>query len=273
MTPHLRDRPRRTAVFSDIHGNLPALEAVLAHARQAGCEAIVNLGDIASGPLWPRETIDFLRQFSWPTLAGNHERQVLTQAPERMGASDAFAAGELGPPQRAWLQALPPTAWLDDEVFLCHGTPDSDLMYWLESVTADFGQDESRGTRAASLQEAQQRLGNGPATGAALVLCGHTHRPRLVQLERGPLVMNPGSVGLQAYDDTHPHPHHMENGTPHARYAVVERGERGWHVEHHAVAYAWEQAARRAAANGRPDWADALRTGRVGRTEPPARPA
>lgn len=265
--------PLRIAVLTDIHGNLPALQAVLAHVQREGCDATVNLGDIASGPLWPRETIDFLRQFRWPTLAGNHERQVLTQPPERMGPSDAFAAGELGHPQRQWLGALPPTAWLDDEVFLCHGTPDSDLVYWLDSVTADFGQGGSRGVRAATKQEAQQRLGTGPATRAALVLCGHTHRPRTMQLGSGPLVVNPGSVGLQAYDDDHPHLHHMENGSPHARYALVERSPQGWHVEHRAVAYDWEQAAQRAEANGRPDWADALRTGRMGRTATAARTA
>jgi predicted phosphodiesterase len=251
----------RIAVLTDIHGNLPALQAVLAHVQRVGCDATVNLGDIASGPLWPRETIDFLRQFR------------CTQAPERMGASDAFAAGELGAPQRDWLSALPPTAWLDDEVFLCHGTPDSDLVYWLDSVTADFGQGASRGVRAATPQEAQQRLGTGPATRAALVLCGHTHKPRMVQMAGGPLVVNAGSVGLQAYDDTHPHLHHMENGTPHARYALVERSPQGWQVEHRAVVYDWEQAAQRAEANGRPDWANALRTGRMGRTATQARPA
>jgi len=259
--------PMRIAVLTDIHGNLPALQAVLAHAQRAGCDATVNLGDIASGPLWPRETIDFLMQFRWPTLAGNHERQVLTQAPESMGASDAFAARELGPLQRDWLRALPPTAWLDDEVFLCHGTPDSDLVYWLGSVTVDFGRGASRGLRAAMPQEVRQRLGTGRATQATLALCGHTHVPHMVQVEGGPLVVNPGSVGLQAYDDVHPQPHHVENGTPHARYALVERCAQGWQVQHCAVAYDWEHAAQRAEANGRPDWADALRTGRVGRTE------
>ena len=146
-------------------------------------------------------------------------------------------------------------------------------MYWLDSVTADFGQGGSRGMRAATKQEARQRLGTGPATRAALALCGHTHMPRTMQLIGGPLVVNPGSVGLQAYDDDHPHLHHMESDSPHARYALVERSPQGWQVEHRAVTYDWEQAAQRAEANGRPDWADALRTGRMGRTAFPARTA
>jgi hypothetical protein len=88
-----------------------------------------------------------------------------------------------------------------------------------------------------------------------------------LQLAPGRLVLNPGSVGLQAYDDAHPHPHVIENGSPHARWALAERASHGWRVELHAVAYDWEAAARRAEANRRPDWADALRTGYVGRFE------
>ena len=69
------------AVFSDIHGNLPALEACHADAVARGCTAFLNLGDIVSGPLWPRETADWLMRQDWPTIAGNHERQLLSDDP------------------------------------------------------------------------------------------------------------------------------------------------------------------------------------------------
>src|SRR5690606_18348630 len=71
-------RMTRIAVLSDIHGNLPALEAVVADAEARGCTAFANLGDILSGPLWPFETAEYLMARQWPTIAGNHERQVLT---------------------------------------------------------------------------------------------------------------------------------------------------------------------------------------------------
>ena len=74
--------------------------------------------------------------------------------------------------------------------------------------------------------------------------------------------MNPGSVGLQAYTDDLPEPHVMEAGSPHARYAIVERRETGWRVEHLEIAYDAESAARAAERNHRPDWAWRLRTGR-----------
>ena len=86
----------RIALVSDIHGNLPALEAVIAEIADAGADLVVNLGDIVSGPLWPQETARRLMALGWPTIAGNHERQVLTQPAARMGASDAFAAAALG---------------------------------------------------------------------------------------------------------------------------------------------------------------------------------
>jgi predicted phosphodiesterase len=247
----------RWAVVSDIHGNLPALQAVVADAAaRGGVDGWLNLGDIVSGPLWPAETADWLMARGWPAIAGNHERQLLTLPRERLGASDRHAAERLAPAQRAWLAALPATMWPAPGLLCVHGTPASDLEYLLETVTP-------AGLRAAAAEEVAARLGE---VAAELVLCGHSHLPREVRL--GLLrVVNPGSVGLPAYDDDHPWPHVVENGTPQARYALVGHGSTGWTVELRAVDYDWPAAARRAEDHGRGDWADALRSGRVGRRE------
>jgi hypothetical protein len=84
-----------------------------------------------------------------------------------------------------------------------------------------------------------------------------------VQLDDGRLIVNPGSVGLQAYSSSHPTSHVAETGSPHARYAIVEKRASGWLAELIAVPYDWHRAARDAEANGRMDWGQALRTGRV----------
>jgi len=253
----------RWAVVSDIHGNLPALEAVMADFSALGVDAVLNLGDILSGPLWPVETADRLMPLAWPTLGGNHERQVL-QPIERMGASDRYAAERLNETHRAWIAGLPGTHWAAEDLFCCHGTPASDLSYFLETVTPDLGIAGSPGVRPATPQEAMARAGE---VRAALILCGHTHLARDMPLPDGRRVVNPGSVGLPAYDDDHPHPHRNEAGSPHARYALIERSAHGWQVELRRVHYDWEAAARQAEANGRGDWADALRSGQVGRLE------
>ena len=253
----------RWAILSDIHGNLPALEAVLGVIAAEGIEQVVQLGDALSGPLWPAETGDRLLTLGCPAIAGNHERQVLGLPLERMGASDRHAAERLSDAQRAWMRACPAALWLDDDIFCCHGTPDSDLVYLMETVTPDFGLHGSAGIRAATAVELGERLG---ATRAPVVLCGHSHVPRVAQVGAS-LVVNPGSVGLPAYDDDHLHRHHVENGSPHARWAVLERGPGGFAVALRATPYDQEMAARQAEANLRGDWADALRTGRVGRTE------
>ncbi|MCW4460280.1 metallophosphatase family protein [Sphingomonas sp. BT-65] len=235
------------AVLSDIHGNLPALEAVITDARDAGATSFVNLGDSLSGPLWPVETADLLMREGWPTIAGNHERQVLTHSLERMGASDRFASERLSAAQLAWLAAQPPVLALTDDIFLCHGSPRSDLEPLLHTV-------EPAGIREATGAEIAERLGD---TAAALTLCGHTHLPRVMKLPDGRTVANPGSVGLQAFHDDHPLPYVVENGDPLTRYALV----RGAEVELRAVAYDHQAAAAKAAREDRDDWAVALRTG------------
>jgi predicted phosphodiesterase len=257
----------RIAALSDIHGNLPALEAVLAELAGERIDLVVNLGDILAGPLWPRETAALLMQLGWPTIAGNHERQMLAARGERApSASDAFAAQAITADQRAWLAALPAGALLED-VQLTHGSPRSDLENLLETVIGGA----HPGIRAATRGEVAERLGHGPGhrSGhglAPLVLCGHSHVPRLLSLD-GTLIVNPGSVGLPAYDHDQPHEHVVETGSPHARWAIVERRAGRWQAQLRATAYDWEAAAARAEANGRGDWADALATGFVGRTE------
>jgi predicted phosphodiesterase len=258
------------AAISDIHGNLPALDAVLADIAAQRVSAIVNLGDILSGPLWAADTADRLMSLDLPTIAGNHERQLLTHARDAMSASDAHARDELLPHHRAWLSMLPPTLALDDQIFCCHGTPTSDLVYFLETTQPGFEAPGrgANGVRAATLSEATERAGDTLAGVAhGLILCGHTHVPRLRRLADGRLIVNPGSVGLQGFDDDHGHRHVIETGAPHARYALLERGADGWRVTLRAVAYDWESAAQRAAREGRPDWAHTLRTGFVGLLE------
>ncbi len=240
----------KIAVISDIHGNLAALEAVLADIEARGVDLIVNLGDILSGALQPRETADRLMALNLPTIRGNHERQVLSGQVHKMGPSDRRAYETIRPDQRQWLESLPELLELDD-VLLVHGTPGSDLEYFLETVT-------EKGCRAATMEEVVSRAGS---TTASLIVCGHTHLPRTVRLDDGRLIVNPGSVGLQAYDDERPFHHVMATGTPHAKYAITTRLNGHWMSEHISVTYKWDTAAAMAEANGRPDWVMPLKAG------------
>jgi putative phosphoesterase len=240
----------RIAVIADVHGNLRALEEVQADLRQYAPDIVVNLGDNVSGPLQAAASADVLMESGYIHIRGNHDRQLLDRPPEQMGPSDRAAFAQLSDRHKAWLRDLPPTTTLED-ILLCHGTPDDDLEYLLEEVRQE-------NVRLASPELIRARLGS---VDAPLVLCGHSHIPRIVSAKGGVLVVNPGSVGLPAYDDTHRGQHYVETGSPHARYAIIDRFDRTWKVDLIAVEYDWDSASREAAAAGRADWARALATG------------
>lgn len=263
----------KIAVLSDIHGNLPALKAVLDEVEGEGVDAVVNLGDILSGPLMPAETADLLLERDFATICGNQDRGLLAQwrrpdGERALETSDGYAASQIGERHAQWLQSLPPTRWLCDEVLLVHCTPAVDHKYLLETPTPDFGLHGSPGLRAARPEEIASRLAAGEedCRHASLVLCGHSHLPRSA-LVGATLVLNPGSVGLQAYLGEEPVPHGVQNGTPHARYAIVERRGAHWNARFCSVAYDWHGMQQLAANCGRDDWAWALATG----TLPPDR--
>lgn len=249
----------RIAVVSDIHGNLAALLAVVEDFTRRGADAVVNLGDSLSGPLLPAETARFLMAQDWVQLRGNHERQLLAAPAADDDPSDIHARRRLDAAARAWIAALPHCRAYGDEIFLCHGTPARDSEFFLESLAPGH-------LRAASAAEVARRLGD---VAAAVVICGHSHVPRIMRSAHGQLLVNPGSVGQPAWDDEQPHYHAVENGAPDARYAVVEKRDGSWNAQLLAVPYDHEAMAALALEHQRPDWTHILRFGFV---PPPAAP-
>jgi diadenosine tetraphosphatase ApaH/serine/threonine PP2A family protein phosphatase len=246
----------RIAVIADIHGNILALEAVLADlAKRGGADLTVDLGDCVSGPLWPAETFARLEKLGAITVRGNHDRRVALDSLDAMGPSDRFAHDRLSPAQRDWLATLPLRAEVAPSVLAFHARPDHDESYLTEIIAGGS-------LVRAPLAKIEKRL-TGLDHSLRLLLFGHSHRPELLRLADGRILFNPGSVGCPAYfDDTAP-AHVSEAGSPHARYGLIEldASHAVTRIEHLAVAYDHEAAARRAQQSGRPEWAHALRTG------------
>lgn len=176
------------AVLSDIHGVLPALDAVLGEPDVQTADRIVVTGDIAAGPQ-PVEVLNRLLDLDervvW--VRGNADRELVTLA--RGGGADIpdpiapWAAARLGPDLVEWLDQLPhPVVLAVDgfgDIVCCHGTPRDDE----EVVLVD--------SRLDRWAEVLAELPDSVTT----VVCGHTHMP-FTRLAHGRLVVNPGSVGM-----------------------------------------------------------------------------
>lgn len=247
----LHNNMKKIAIVSDIHGNILALEKVVAdmEARQVDC--VFNLGDHISGPLYPKETLQFLMKQNWLHILGNHDKQLISQNPQQHGLSDKYAFSFLIESDLDWFKTLPASTMVKDQFFLFHGTPSSDMTYLLETV-------EHGRARLATHTEIAQRL---DGTIAQIMLCGHTHIPRIIETSQKALIINPGSVGLPAYDDEIPEYHVMETGSYHARYAILEYKNSHWQAEIIAISYDYQQAAEQARKNGRLDWENGIETG------------
>lgn len=241
----------RFAAVADIHGNIHALEQVIADIRRRGIETVVNLGDHASGPLWPRETLDLLMGLSWMQIGGNHDRSLSRDDPRTMRLSDAYAHKHLEAGHLAWLRELPSARPWTNDILLCHGTPTDDMAYLADTIEHGRLRRATPGELTVRVEDLQ----------AKIILCGHSHTPRVVHAANGMVIVNPGSVGLQAYADDGSQPHVVECGSPHARYAIVTIDGDACSVDHVALPYDHRAAAKQARKNGRPEWATALETG------------
>ncbi len=175
----------QVAVLSDVHGVLPAVEAVLAEPDVGAADLIVLTGDIAAGPQ-PARTLDLLlslgERVRW--VHGNCERELVDIArgsdaalPDQISG---WAAAQLRTEHVELLDGLPRSITLDvrglGEVLFCHATPRDDE----EFVLVD-----------SSLDRWAEVLEGAPDT----VVCGHTHMPFVRLVDRRTIV-NPGSVGM-----------------------------------------------------------------------------
>jgi predicted phosphodiesterase len=169
------------ALLYDIHGNLPALEAVLDDARDRGAERWLLGGDMAPFGAWPEQTVARLRELDGATwIRGNTERWLVEPLPDDhpMAAAVQACRGDLGDALADELGALPENARIDAQTMAWHGSPVSDMR----SFAPEPGDDE-----------AELLAG---VTDARLVF-GHTH----LQFRRsaagdGIELLNPGSVGI-----------------------------------------------------------------------------
>ncbi|AYD01875.1 metallophosphoesterase family protein [Neorhizobium sp. NCHU2750] len=247
----------RFAVIADIHGNCAALQAVLDDIAALGIRDIVNLGDCFSGPLEADRTGDLLLLMDMTgsqTVRGNHDRYLIESDADQLQGSDLIAHRQLAPRHFDWLRKLQFSMVWREEVFVCHATPKDDNLYWLETVSA-------QGHVTIRPQDEIEALASGIAQ--PLILCGHSHIARMVTLEDGRLIVNPGSVGCPAYFDDAPVYHTVETGHAMASYAVIEKTEKGFVPTFRNVAYDHMAMSRLAVKNGRPGWAKPLATGRV----------
>lgn len=244
----------RFAIIADIHSNSDALQAVLQDISDQGIKSVVNLGDHLSGPMAARETAELLFSHDMPSIRGNHDRWLVENKREDMTSIDGAAFDQLDARHLDWLQELQPTLWLSEDVFACHGTPNSDTTYWMEKVSPE-GEVVLRSQGEVSSEAAGIK--------ASLFLCGHTHLPRRMDLPDGSVILNPGSVGCPGYIDDTPVHHVVQTGTSAACYAVVERTAGGWATAFRHVPYDPSRMIELARAANHPNWEGRLATGWV----------
>ncbi len=214
----------RVAILSDIHGNLEALNAVIADmAKQSSFDQIIVAGDLAwSGP-WPAEVVDRVRGAGAAVIQGNTDAffgRLPGETPpgkqdDRFAAQLAWMQAQLGPERAAFLAGLPFSHRISP-------APGHDLLV-VHANPTDLNQAIYPNLPDAELDELLLGQGGGEPDWEVLAF-GHVHVP-FTRRWRGRLLADVGSVGLPM------------DGDPRATYAVFTWDRREWHVEHRRVHY------------------------------------
>lgn len=207
----------RIAVLADIHGNAPALEAVIADVRRLAPDEVLVGGDLVGRGPQGSIVVQVISELGWRSVRGNHEDYLVTlrrQGVPEEGidrehwAAARWMADELGERELGLIASLPfsLTSNRASEVHLVHGSPRSNS--------------EGLGPWSTD-QQLEDHLN---AIGGGVLVCGHTHRPLQRQLRSG-LVVNVGAVGLPFNRDRR------------SQYVVLHSDDEGWQVEFRRIDY------------------------------------
>lgn len=200
----------RIAVLADIHGNLPALEAVAADLDKQAPDQIWCAGDLGWLGPWASECVSYVRSAGWPTVKGNTDvwlagdPQTIADETDRQTTIGIAGAHGISDDDARWLVSLPVGHTGPASLLMVHGTPQSPF-------TAPLPDDP---IAAFAPYEGQ----------AALVVYGHVHIPFVKRLPDGTVLANPGSVGLPA------------EGTA-ASYMLLDHNGGGWTIRHRNAEY------------------------------------
>jgi putative phosphoesterase len=225
----------KTALLGDIHANLPALEAVLEHARQQDCEALWNIGDFVGYGAFPDEVVQRLRAKKATSIAGNYDLKVLrfpkkkekwakSKQPEKYFAFQ-WAYENLSEDSRQYLAGLPKEIRMEAagrSILLTHGSPASNE----EHLTPD--------TPIERLRELAEMASTD------LIICGHSHQPFARRVEKTWFI-NTGSVGRP------------DDGDPRASYAILRLSPDEIEVQHFRLDYNLDRAVAAIRAKGLPE--------------------
>jgi putative phosphoesterase len=228
----------RIGVFSDIHGNLLALDACLADLEsQGGADAIVIAGDLCLDGPKPKKVLLRLDEIGAACIRGNTDRYLYDDTAsanfgEPEAAQLAWTRREIGERWLGWLRELPFAMRIgedDNQLLIVHATPHSDDEHiWPDAADADL----------------ERLIGNERSTAIAF---GHLHIP-YVRMWRGKILVNVSSVGLP------------KDGDPRAGYAIFTEREGGWQVKHRRVSFDVKKVATQLADCGIPGSADLIAT-------------
>lgn len=238
---------QQATIFGDIHGNLPALEAVLADMQANNLSPDYCLGDLVGYGTFPNEVIEIIRERNIPTIMGNYDLGVGNSSDDCGCAYTSKIAEALGKRSIAWtnqnttsdnklflqqLAAQIPLQLDGLRVLLVHGSPRKINEYLFED------RPDATMERLLDLAEAD------------VLVCGHTHIPYHKILPSGRHVVNAGSVGKP------------KDGNPQACYVVIEVLNNKLSVTFKRVPYDVERAAKAIEASDMPhEYAHMLRTG------------
>ncbi len=226
----------KITLLADIHGNLPALDAVLRHAINRGTiQTILNLGDLTGYGPFPEQVVSWSKNDQIINILGNYDKKVISKSHRKSGwgkvkngdkrAMFAWTYQALSKASRKYLHSLPKTRLVEFggyKILMAHGSP--------ESISEHLG--------PATTEERLATLAGG--TKADIILCGHSHQP-FIKKVNGVLFINPGSVGR------------LDDGDPRASYAILDLNNSRIDIQFFRVPYNIMSAVRAIRLNGLPE--------------------
>jgi len=234
----------KIALISDIHGNIPALEAVYQSIKGKGILEIYNLGDSLYGPLWPEETAQFLINSNIKSIMGNEDEALIKS--NNLNETEKYTLSQLSETSINWIKGLP-DIYESENITLFHGTPNNNRKYFLEKVCKGKVLIKSNKELTKSIKNIKTKY----------IGFGHSHLERVIMLEEK-ILINAGSVGWPAFLDDKPY-HKIETLNNFAKYVIIDNQN----IEICHIAYDYKMSCKRAKKNNRADWGKYLEYGRV----------